>query len=127
MFKIANMRSMAERPTELYEITANEEVKLGEALVLNEGKLTKCAATATPEFIAMGAGNGTTIPVVRLTEEDVLAAPLSVEGASLKVGDKVTLDATGLKVTATTASGVFMITKIHDTKANGIVEGMFRR
>ena len=64
MIKIAKMRPMAERPLEYYEGTASEEIVLGEALVLSSGKLTKCGATATPEFISMGSGTGVVIPVV---------------------------------------------------------------
>ena len=58
---------------------------------------------------------------------DVYSAPLSVAGEALKVGDKVTLDATGTKVTATTVSGVFEITQIDGTEVGNTVLGMFRR
>ena len=43
------------------------------------------------------------------------------------IGDKVTLDATGTKVTATTVSGVFEITQIDGTEVGNTVLGMFRR
>ena len=89
MIKIAKMRPLAERPLEYYEGTASEAIVLGEALVLSSGKLTKCGATDTPEFISMGSGTGVVIPVVRVMEEDVYSATLSASGASLNVGDKV--------------------------------------
>ena len=127
MFKIAKMRPLAERPMEYYEITAAETVALGEALVLASGKLTKCGATATPEFIAMGAGTGVKIPVVRVMETDEYEAPLQAAGTSLNVGDKVTLHTDGLQVTATTTSGVFEITQINGTAVGDTVLGMFRR
>ena len=127
MFKIAKMRPLAERPMEYYVGTANETIVIGEALVLSSGKLTKCGATVVPEFIAMGAAVGGKIPVVRVMEEDTFEAPLSAAGNSLNVGDKVTLSGTGLEVTATTASGVFTITKINGTNIGDTVEGMFRR
>lgn len=127
MFKIAKMRPLAERPLEYYVGTANETIVIGEALVLSSGKLTKCGATVVPEFIAMGAAVGGKIPVVRVMEEDTFEAPLSAAGTSLNVGDKVTLSGTGLEVTATTASGVFTITKINGTAIGDTVEGMFRR
>ena len=127
MIKIAKMRPLAERPLEYYEGTASEAIVLGEALVLSSGKLTKCGAEATPEFISTGSGTGVKIPVVRVMEEDVYSAPLTVAGEALKVGDKVTLDATGTKVTATTVSGVFEITQIDGTEVGNTVLGMFRR
>ena len=125
--KIAKMRPMAERPLEYYTGTSAEAIVLGEALVLSSGKLTKCAATTTPEFISMGSGTGTVIPVVRVMEEDVYAAPLSASGASLNVGDKVTIASDGVKVTATTTSGVFEITQIDGTSVGDTVLGIFRR
>lgn len=127
MFKIAKMRPLAERPMEYYLGTNDETIVIGEALVLNGGKLTKCGATVVPEFIAMGPTVGGKLPVVRVMEEDTFEAPLSAAGNALKVGDKVTLSGTGLEVTATTASGVFTITKINGTEIGDTIEGMFRR
>jgi len=127
MIKIAKMRPMAERPLEYYEGTANEEIVLGEALVMADGKLTKCGATATPEFISMGSGTDKVVPVVRVMEEDVYSAPLSEDGTSLYVGDKVTLSDDGTEVTATTTSGVFEITQINGTEVGDTVLGIFRR
>ncbi len=127
MIKIAKMRPMAERPLEYYEGTAGEEIVLGEALVMANGKLTKCGATATPEFISMGSGTDEVVPVVRVMEEDVYSAPLSEDGTSLNVGDKVTLGDDGTEVTATTASGVFEITQINGTEVGDTVLGIFRR
>lgn len=127
MIKIAKMRPMAERPLEYYTGTAGEEIILGEALVLSDGTLTKCGATTTPEFISMGSGRGVVIPVVRVMEEDVYSAPIITSGASLNVGDKVTLAATADAVTATTTSGVFEITQINGTSVGDTVLGIFRR
>lgn len=127
MIKIAKMRPMAERPLEYYEGTSAEAIALGEALVLSSGKLTKCGATTTPEFISMGSGTSVVIPVVRVMEEDVYSAPLSASGTSLNVGDKVTIASDGTKVTATTSSGVFEITQINGTSVGDTVLGIFRR
>lgn len=128
MFKIANMRSMAERPFEIYDITDAEVVALGEALVLTSGKLTKCGATATPEFIAMASGTGVEIPVVRVTEDMVFETAFAADASLTAEGTKVTLHTDGLSVTATSTSGVFMITKKLGTGDTGTkVQGMFRR
>lgn len=122
MFKIAKMHTGKQRPMEYYEITADEEVKMGEALVLSDGKLTK--ASDVVEFIALAEGVNKTIPVVRVMEEDEFETEFNADAAAVNVGDKVTLAGDGLKVTATTADGIFtVVTKIDDTK----VVGMFRR
>lgn len=128
MFKIAKMRTLKERPTEEYEITASEAVVLGEALVLTSGKLTKCGATATPEFIAVGEGTGVVIPVIRVMEDDTFETTFADDGSAIVVGDKVTLHTDGLQVTGTKTSGVFTVTeKIGDGTAGTKVQGMFRR
>lgn len=128
MFKLHNMRSMAEAPFEIYTITDKEEVVLGEALVLSSGKLTKCGATVTPEFIAMKAGTAVEIPVIRVDEKMVFETTFSADASSVAEGSKVTIASDGLRVTATTTNGVFAITKKLGTGESGTkVLGMFRR
>ena len=56
MIKLHSVGAPKTAPLEFYTITAAETVTIGEALVLSSGKLTKCGATATPEFISVGAG-----------------------------------------------------------------------
>ncbi|MBR2616186.1 MAG: hypothetical protein IKC69_05865 [Clostridia bacterium] len=53
LLKIENARMNVPEP-EYLEVTANEAVEEGEALVLSAGKLTKCGAKVAPEYIAMG-------------------------------------------------------------------------
>ncbi len=129
MFKLANMRSMKERPFERYATTDNEAIALGEALVLTSGSLTKCGATATPEFISMGSTSDlATISVIRVMEDDVFETEFSADASSNAEGTKVTLHTDGLTVTATATNGVFTITKKLGTGASGTkVLGMFRR
>jgi hypothetical protein len=114
---------------EYYLMTDNEAVTLGEALVQTNGRMTKCGATATPEFISMRtqvaeATSKTQIPVVRVTEVDEFAVPSTAAVGSALVGQKVTLHTDGLQVTNTTASGVFEITS---TDGVSKVRGIFRR
>lgn len=129
MFKIAKSRSMAQAPLEYFSTTNDEAIVMGEALVLTSGYLTKCGATATPEFIAGASVSDTTvIPVIRVTEDMVLGTTFSTTATSIVVGDKVTLHTDGLQVTATTGSGVFMVTEILAGGVSGTaVLGMFRR
>lgn len=126
MFKLQRKGSAATEAVEYIEGTASEAIVAGELLKLANGKLTVAGATDVPEFVSLGSGTGTIIPVKRIYEDEVYQTVLSTSGASLKVGDKVTT-ANGLKATATTASGVFTITEILDSAAGGKINGMFRR
>lgn len=127
MFKLQRKGSAATEAIEYIMGTASEAISVGELLVLSSGKLTKSGATAVPEFVALGSGNGTIIPVKRIYEDEVYQAPLQASGASLNVGDKVTIHTDGLQATATTTSGVFMITEILGTSVGDKINGMFRR
>jgi hypothetical protein len=129
MFKIANMRSMKERPMERYITNDNEAIALGEALVLTSGALTKCAADATPEFIAMEAtADEAIISVVRVTEDMVFETTFAADASAEEEGEKVTIHTDGLQVTATNTNGVFTITKkLGDGTSGTKVLGMFRR
>lgn len=85
--------------------------KVGLALVFTSGKLTTCGATVKPEYICMTEGNaavaaGTDIPVLRVDDSTVFAAPATASMASVNLGDKVTIHTDGMRVTATTTSGV---------------------
>lgn len=128
MFKIAKMRTLAERAIEVYAPTTDEAIVLGEALVLTSGKLTKCAATATPEYIARSAGTNKAIAVNRVLEEDIFETTFAADASAVTEGSKVTIHSDGVQVTATTTNGVFYITKKLGTGASGTaVQGMFRR
>jgi hypothetical protein len=119
---------MAEAPFEIYDIRDEEAVALGEALVLSSGKLTKCDATTTPEFIAMKAGTGVEIPVIRIDEKMVFETTFAADATDNAEGTKVTIHTDGLQVTATATNGVFTITKKLGSGETGTkVLGMFRR
>ena len=127
MFKIQRKGSAATEAVEYYTGTTSEAIAIGEVLKLSSGKLTKASGTDVPEFVALGAGNGTIIPVKRLYEDEVYQTTLSASGSSLNIGDKVTIASDGLRVTATTSSGVFEITEILSSAEGGKVNGRFRR
>ena len=55
----------------------------------------------------------------------VFQAPLTAVGTALKVGDKVTLSADGLGVTAATAAGVAEIVQIDGTSVGSTVKVRF--
>ena len=127
MFKLQRKGSAATEAIEYIIGTTSEAITVGELLKLSSGKLTKASGTDVPEFVALGAGNGTIIPVKRIYEDEVYQTTLSASGTSLNVGDKVTIHTDGKQATATTTSGVFMLTEILDSASGGKVNGMFRR
>ena len=112
LVKILNGRINQGEPVRLPS-TAGETYTLGEALVLDGGKLTKCGATATPTHLCCEdykapASDNRDIVAEPISAEMIFEVAFSASPASVNVGDKVTLDG-GVKVTATTASGVATI------------------
>ena len=119
LVKILNGRINQGEPVRLPS-TEDEIYTLGEALVLKGGKLTKCDDTEMPTHMCCEDYESSEKTGYR----DIIAEPISAEmifevafSASpadindindINVGDKVTL-ADGVKVTATTASGVATI------------------
>ena len=122
LIKIENARMNVPEPV-FHEVTASEAVQLGEALVLTSGKLTKCGATAKPEFIAMAdcAADAAKrlIPVARVEANQLYEVPVTAAPTSLVEGDKVTLHTDGLQVTATTTSGVVTVESLNGAAAAG--------
>lgn len=115
-------------PFEYYLLTDGEGAVEGEALVLTAGRLTKCGATATPEFISLKtqtlqATSTIPLPVIRVRDGDEFVTTCTGTLAATDVGSKVTLHTDGAQVTTTTTSGVFAVSGLDGTK----VYGYFRR
>lgn len=131
MFKLHRVASPKTEAVEYILATDSEAIKLGEALVQTSGRLTKCGATATPEFIALAskaAGTDVIVPVKRIYEDEVYETTFAADASNNNEGTKVTLHTDGLQVTATATSGVFTIIEKLGTGASGTyVRGMFRR
>ena len=124
MFKIHHRSINSVEPFEYLEKTAGETVQAGEALSVANGKLTKCAATAKPEYIAMGGENRSgLVPVIRVLATTIFEVPAQADQSALGAGSKVTMHTDGLKVTATTTSGVF--TLLTPAKAGEACTGYF--
>lgn len=122
LIKIENARMNVPEPV-FHEVTANEAVVMGEALVLTNGKLTKCGATVKPEFIAMadcaaGAAKRL-IPAARVEPNQLYEVSVQAAPTSLVEGSKVTLHTDGLQVTATTTSGVVTVESLNGAAAAG--------
>jgi hypothetical protein len=115
-------------PFEYYLLTNAEGATEGEALVLTAGRLTKCGATVTPEFLSLKTQaaettSKTLLPVVRVREDDELLTSCTAALSATDVGTKLTLHTDGLQITNTTTSGVFAVSKVDGTK----IYGYFRR
>ena len=122
----------ASNPIENYLLTDAEGATLGEALKQVSGRLTKAAPTDVPEFIAYRTQaaettSKTPLPVIRLTEQDEFETTSTATVANTIVGSKVTIDASGDKVTATTTSGVFLVSSTDGAATTSKVRGYFRR
>ena len=105
-------------PIEYLPGAASEAIVLGEALCVTSGKLTKCGATTAPAYISVGPVKDGVVPVIKVQKYMTFEVPLSAAGASLVIGQKVTLNTDGLQVTATTTDGVAEIVAFNG-KAQG--------
>lgn len=89
-------------------LPANEAVTYapGQCLTVASGMAAVASGATMPTHICYGEAKDGLVPAIRITDAETYAAPLSVAGSALAVGNKVTLAADGIRVTATTASGV---------------------
>jgi len=127
-FKPCKSDITATTPFEYYPTTAAEVYKTGETLKLASGALTKAAGTDTPVFLAQESATGAAgklLAVIRIPKTLSFEVPLSADGASLTVGSKVTIAADGLRVTATTTSGVAEIVSMSATASGSAVRVRF--
>lgn len=104
--------------------------KRGMAMILSSGKLAKAGATDKPEFICIeehGAAvtAGDLVTVVRVEPDTDYETELSAAGGTLNIGDKVTIASDGLRVTATTTSGVAEIVNMEGTASGDTVTVRF--
>ena len=125
LVKIENGRQNVPEP-EYLDVKSGEAVEIGEALVLSSGVLTKCGATAAPQYIAMGAVAGSAtkreIAACRVEKNQVFEVPVSAAPTALVPGAKVTLHTDAMQVTATTSDGVVTVVALNGaTKAGDLI------
>jgi len=99
--------------------TAGESYKPGELLKLTSGAVTKASGTDQPAYVCAceldTAASGAKVACYRVDEETVYATCFSASAAAIVIGNKVTIAADGLRVTATTASGVAEVVEMDGT------------
>ena len=106
MFKIHHRSINSVEPCEYLEKTASEEYTAGEAVVLASGKVTKCGATAKPDYIAQGPANHKgMVPCIRVLPTTIFEVPAQADQSALGAGSKVSLHTDGMQVTAATPNG----------------------
>lgn len=101
----------------------------GQMLTLANGKLAALAAATntTPEYLCCGsitAAAGDIVPVVRVRNDTIFAAPLTAAAATATVGTKLEVSAGGLGVDGT-AAGTFEVVALEGTAAGDTVYGRF--
>ena len=98
----------------------------GVGVDLTSGKL---AVSTTPKYVTLQPckANETRCLVHEIRKDELYSTTLSASGASLNVGDAVTIATGGKQATATTTSGIFKIEEFKDSaKASGsVVVGRF--
>lgn len=128
-FRPIKRPGMGELPFEYEQMTDAEAASLGEAFEMTSGKLTLCAATTRPQFIAVQAADaatpGETIAVWRVDALQEWTTQSMATVATTLIGEKVTLHTDGLLVTATTTSGVFEISETDGATTTSNVRGRF--
>ena len=101
-------------------------IDAGVGVDLTSGKL---AVSTTPKYVTLQPckANETRCLVHEIRKAELYSTTLSASGASLNVGDAVTIATGGKQATATTTSGIFKIEEFKDaTKASGsVVVGRF--
>ena len=121
LLKIENARMNVPSPA-YYEVTANEKVEIGEALVLTAGKLTKCGSQVKPEFIAMGDKAATAedrkLAVCRCAPNQLWGVPCSGTFKSVVPGAKVALGTDNASVDLN-ATGAITVENLNGATAVG--------
>lgn len=105
-----------------------EQYTVGEALVVTDGTATKAGAAVVPAYICgetvTGTENGS-LTAYRVLPTQVWGGTLTADGAELAVGDKLTLAADGIDLTATTG-GTAEIVEIVGTAVGDEVRVRFK-
>ena len=104
--------------------------KMGMALVQSGGNLAVCSGANVPTYISMiekdaACAAGDVIPVLRVTPGVIWKTASSAAMTSVKLGQKVSIDTTGMLVTATTGDTGAEVVYIEDTAAGGCVHVRF--
>ena len=124
LIKIQNSGVNVPEPTILKKSTDNA-IKLGEALILEDGLLIACPSTVIPSYVALcnAKHEDSEITVFEINSNMLFETTVNTTPASLLVGEKVTLacddDGSTVMVTATTSAGVATIVDLMGASKSG--------
>lgn len=110
MFKVHKIVGGRQNVPEPEKHVAGTDIIPGMALKLSGGKLVAVSGTTSPEYIAHGiAKDGENVAVFAVAHDQVYEVACEADPTALNEGDKVTISADSLKITATTEGGVATI------------------
>ena len=112
---------------EYFTTSALGEVKIGTAMMVNQGEPEVVSGTEKPTYIAMKQGtfqSGDEIALIRIKPTTRFVTTFSANGAAVNLGDKLQISADGTQVTATTG-GCFEVVEIRGTNIGDEVIGRF--
>jgi hypothetical protein len=123
LVKILNGRANVGEPVRLPS-TPSTTYAFGEALALASGKLIKCDSKVVPTHICgedyvAPASDNKDIVVTPVSADMIFEVPFSAVPSAVYDGDKVTIGADGLTVTATKENGVATIFEKAGASATG--------
>ena len=100
------------------------------ALTQTDGLLAVASGTTKPSYICMAqraaaVASGTVIPVIRVGSDMIFETVFSASASSIKLGNKVTIASDGLRVTATTTSGVAEVVGMDGSASGSTVRVRF--
>lgn len=128
MFVLSKMGVGQTPPIRYLPVKSGEDVALGEALTESGSGVTKCAATTRPEYVAVGPKNSDgEVPCIKVEDYMEFETTLSADGSGVTLvpGTKVTIHTDGAQVTATTTSGVAILTRVDGTAVGSTVAVRF--
>lgn len=112
---------------EYFTTSALGEVKLGTAMMVNQGEPEVVSGTEKPTYIAMKQGtfqSGDEIALIRIKPTTRFVTTFAANGAAVNLGDKLQISADGTQVTAATG-GCFEVVEIRGTNIGDEVIGRF--
>lgn len=121
MFAPYTHNSMHTHPIEL-KPCSKIQPDVGMAMVMSGGLLVKATGSTKPTYISVtrkeaACNAGELIQVIEVDAAAKFQTTFNADAAALKLGDKVTIDADGMCVTATTDGGVAEIVAMNGTAA----------
>ena len=127
MFKLIKIQNSGVNVPEpqKFDKPAALKIKIGDALIIDNGGVVSCPPTTAPTHIAFSAGkyNEFEVFAYAINENMIFETTVSEDPSSLMIGEKVTigkdLDGSSANVTSNTSSGVATIVDLMNASEPG--------